>query len=493
MVGGKLYTYAAGTTTPLATYTDDSGATPNTNPIILNSRGEASVWLGTAAYKFKLTDATNVEIWTVDNITGSDSFIAALAAANGSSLVGYTQGSAGAVTRTVQSRLRDTVSVMDFGAVGNGATDDTAAFAAAVSACGGKNIYVPSGTYPLTSSVGVQFTTNWLMDANAQISGVGYLTGNQVKFGPYLNTWVGTPANGIFEYLEQYSAFNVRDHGGSIGLFAASETGLNPSGQINIPVATFSYNNNTTNPQGIWGLYTTVLHENNNLSSSIGLEVDIATTNSTSIPIYPDRMFPTGQTNALWVCSGGEATASPNPSGYVKTASVALGIVSNDPNYIANFDKGIVFHNRSLNGSNGVTGTGTAIALAPGHFLNWYNNTNNQIVGTLGCSTQTAANALYVTTDDYGFHVANRNTGQDFLSVGLNATGVNSVIVDSGSTGVAPTISAKSNTDTNVDLRLIGQGTGTVSFGYTIGTPITCTGYITIKDSTGVTRRLMVG
>jgi len=33
--GGKVYTYAAGTTTPLVTYTDESGTTPNTNPVIL--------------------------------------------------------------------------------------------------------------------------------------------------------------------------------------------------------------------------------------------------------------------------------------------------------------------------------------------------------------------------------------------------------------------------------------------------------------------------
>lgn len=68
LVGGKLYTYAAGTTTPLPTYTDNTGATPNTNPIILDSRGEANVWLGEATYKFKLTDANDVEIWTVDYI-----------------------------------------------------------------------------------------------------------------------------------------------------------------------------------------------------------------------------------------------------------------------------------------------------------------------------------------------------------------------------------------------------------------------------------------
>jgi hypothetical protein len=71
LVGGKLYTYAAGTTTPLASYTDSTGNTANTNPIILDSRGEANVWLSGAIYKFALYSATNVLIWTVDNINGS--------------------------------------------------------------------------------------------------------------------------------------------------------------------------------------------------------------------------------------------------------------------------------------------------------------------------------------------------------------------------------------------------------------------------------------
>ena len=71
LVGGKLYTYAAGTTTPLASYTDSTGNIANTNPIILDSRGEANVWLSGDVYKFALYDSTNVLIWTVDNINGT--------------------------------------------------------------------------------------------------------------------------------------------------------------------------------------------------------------------------------------------------------------------------------------------------------------------------------------------------------------------------------------------------------------------------------------
>lgn len=68
LVGGKVYTYAAGTSTPLPTYTDSTGGTANTNPIILDSRGEANIWYSAAtAYKIRLTDADNVEIYIVDN------------------------------------------------------------------------------------------------------------------------------------------------------------------------------------------------------------------------------------------------------------------------------------------------------------------------------------------------------------------------------------------------------------------------------------------
>ena len=69
--GGLLYTYAAGTTTPLASYTDSTGLIANTNPIVLDSRGEANVWLSGAIYKFALYTSVSVLIWTVDNINGS--------------------------------------------------------------------------------------------------------------------------------------------------------------------------------------------------------------------------------------------------------------------------------------------------------------------------------------------------------------------------------------------------------------------------------------
>ena len=69
LVGGKIFTYLAGTSTPTATYTDFGAGTANTNPIILDSLGQANIWLlSTVNYKFIVKTATDVLLYTVDNI-----------------------------------------------------------------------------------------------------------------------------------------------------------------------------------------------------------------------------------------------------------------------------------------------------------------------------------------------------------------------------------------------------------------------------------------
>ena len=72
------------------------------------------------------------------------------AASTGSSLVGFLQSGTGAVASTVQTKLRESVSVKDFGAVGNGVTDDSAAIQAAIEAvrnAGGGTVRIPAGTF----------------------------------------------------------------------------------------------------------------------------------------------------------------------------------------------------------------------------------------------------------------------------------------------------------------------------------------------------------
>lgn len=74
LVGGKLYSYEAGTDTPLATYADANGDAENENPVELDANGEASIWMSVdTAYKFTLTDADDVPMWTTDVVTTAGS------------------------------------------------------------------------------------------------------------------------------------------------------------------------------------------------------------------------------------------------------------------------------------------------------------------------------------------------------------------------------------------------------------------------------------
>lgn len=172
LASGKLYTYAAGTTTPLATYTSSTGGTANANPVILDSRGEASVWFGTSQYKLVLKTSADVEIWTVDNLNGADmvtydAVLAALAASGGAALVGYIGGSAGAVATTIQSKLRQYVHVADYGAVGDNSTDDYTAIVSAATAAaaqgtqlvfdGTKTYKINQDTLTLPAGLNVRF------------------------------------------------------------------------------------------------------------------------------------------------------------------------------------------------------------------------------------------------------------------------------------------------------------------------------------------------
>lgn len=162
--GGKIYTFSAGTTTPRTTYTSYTGSTPHSNPIILDAAGRVpggEIWLDTgSSYKFIIKTSDDVLLDTYDNIAGASS------STNASEIV-YTPAGNAAIPTTVQNKLREYVSVKDFGAKGDGVTDDTIAFQNAVAYAGQQialtaginnfiehaTVYVPSGTYIVSSTI----------------------------------------------------------------------------------------------------------------------------------------------------------------------------------------------------------------------------------------------------------------------------------------------------------------------------------------------------
>jgi hypothetical protein len=176
LAGGKIYTYAAGTTTPQTTYTDSTGTIAHSNPIILDSAGRVAtgeIWVTSgASYKFVIQSSASVQIGSFDNISTP---VFASDAAN----VTYTAPYTGAVATTVQAKLGQIVSVKDFGAVGDGTTDDTAAIQAAVNALSavgkGGTVLLPAGTYKITSNISITWpnSTNQNTPARITVKGEG--------------------------------------------------------------------------------------------------------------------------------------------------------------------------------------------------------------------------------------------------------------------------------------------------------------------------------
>ena len=121
---------------PVPSSISDLSTTPSLNsPAGTESPSTVDDYLRTQAAFIRQVD---------DKATGTVKS-ADLAATGGSALVGFQQAGVGAVSTTVQDKLRETVSVKDFGAVGDGVTDDTSAWGAWVAALGSK--YVPPGSY----------------------------------------------------------------------------------------------------------------------------------------------------------------------------------------------------------------------------------------------------------------------------------------------------------------------------------------------------------
>jgi len=297
LTGGKLFTYAAGTTTPQAAYTSSNGGTAWTNPIVLDAAGRVSgsgeIWLTDGiSYKFLLKDSNDVLIATYDNVTGINSnavsftnqqqiitatagqtvfnlsidyqvgtnslsvfvdgvnqygpgaqyaytetdsdtvtFVSGLhvgaevkftttqqqgAGAVDASQVSYTPAGTGAVTTNVQAKLRQYVSVKDFGAVGNGVADDTTAIQAALTT--GNSVYVPQGTYNISATL--------RLNSDGQIF-YGDGDGNVNEPARTILKWVGVSngkmfsiSNGTTENWQNCTVKNIWFNGNSLANIA---------------------------------------------------------------------------------------------------------------------------------------------------------------------------------------------------------------------------------------------------------------------------------
>lgn len=163
LFAGQIFTYAAGTLTPKATYQDQALTIANTNPVVANARGEV-VMYGSGNYRVILKDLFGNTIYDRDNIETSDfvanSILSTLSSSSGATLVGFVQPGAGAVATTIFDKSSQYVSFFDYMTSSQrlecvnrtGALDFYAACQATIDATYGP-VTMPVGLYPLSQKL----------------------------------------------------------------------------------------------------------------------------------------------------------------------------------------------------------------------------------------------------------------------------------------------------------------------------------------------------
>jgi hypothetical protein len=225
LVGGKLYAYDAGTTTPKDTYTDSTLGSTNTNPVILNSRGEATVWLS-GAYKLVLKDAADVTIWTEDNVadgTTNTTFTGATLA--GSLTVSSTAVTwSGNPTHSGNHTFSGNVTVQGTSTLGNASTDTTIVNGRlyglslhnnAGSMTGSTNQYIGSGTFTPTLYNGANVASSshvgshWFRVGNV-VHASGHITIDPTAATTYTDVGMSTPIFENFGVPSELSGIAIR-------------------------------------------------------------------------------------------------------------------------------------------------------------------------------------------------------------------------------------------------------------------------------------------
>ena len=167
-----------------------------------------------------------------------------------SSKLSYNQGSSNAVTRTVKSRLQDFVTVKDFGAKGDGVTDDTSAFNNAIANMSGHCLYVPAGNYLISGTINISvnnfkllgdFEYGTTLTCNSSTSDVFDITGSDIEIAGFNISHSVTRTGGTTFNFASGSTHTLRDFlifGAYTAISLSSTISVIRDGQIRNTVAT---------------------------------------------------------------------------------------------------------------------------------------------------------------------------------------------------------------------------------------------------------------
>lgn len=315
LTGGKIYTYAAGTSTPEPTYTTASGTIAWTNPIVLDAAGRVpdggEIWLTDGvAYKFVLKTSNDVLIATYDNISGINSNFVNFT--NDQEIQVATAGQT-VFTLTTMAYLPGTHSLSVF--------------------VDGVNQYGPGASYAYeeTDSTTVTFTSGLHVGAEVkfsttQLQGAGAIDASQVSYDP---PFTGSVATNVEAKLAQ--TVSVKDFGavgdGGVDDYQAIQNAIDAVGHTGTILFPFQNRFLTSQPIQLKGA-------NIVLEGSLGAH-----------PTFHSATMSDGRTSAaiVYVSNPGGAGKGTSITGSINLSF--FDIDASDPNGIARADHCIEYQN----------------------------------------------------------------------------------------------------------------------------------------------------
>jgi hypothetical protein len=424
---------------------------------------------------------------------------------------------------------------------------------------------VPSGSYSLTTNVtgywDIASQVSWTGAGTAVIQERGYFPDvgaganmNRVRDRLFVNDgaaftgnrygtqggFVPTAAQGANWAPRDSSLFVAQDNGLMAVTGFASNTNIDMTvGQPTetIGVSGFVIGNKAS--RTVWALYGDVQYE----QGDNGWGLELAVKNKSGVDTNATPYYRVGAASGIWLAAGGDASYGGAPT---NPCNFAIGIANN----ASTWNKGIVFFKDSLTGTDGITGTATAIEMAKGHQVRWRTPSNYFGFTIRSDATNNSANLTLATADSYvylmgfsgvcaSFHMnstpanyfqfynssassypviaiagsdtniglfyqakgtaphrfvsQNSLTNEEFRAGGVNSAPVNFLHAYGTNSGTGNAVLSIVGSDTDIDIRLVTKGTGLLRFGTLVANAdVPITGYILVKDSAGNQRKLAV-
>lgn len=236
--------------------------------------------------------------------------------------------------------------------------------------------------------------------------------------------------------------------GGETFVSGAQTANFTSASGTALGISAYGVCNNQTYSSGAWAYYGEAHRTAGATGTIIGMEID---THSVPASIVPTP-YAQGDVIGIQVASGAGVQGGVN-------GSAGIQIVANPtPWYV-----GIAFDATAINGTNGVTGTGIAIAMAKGHAIQWY-ATGGVLTSNIYCSGTTNAGGISLAFQEGSAQFLNSGGGQLLAAFPVVANAANYLYLSAATTGGAPEV-AVAGSDPNIDLLLNMKGTGVLKFG----------------------------